>query len=217
LTSDFPSLSTIQDELTRIFQGKPKRVLSREGMVVAAVLIALFEKDQRPHVLLTKRSNEVEHHKGEISFPGGKLDDTDPSLLSCALRETEEEVGVDPLDVGVIGEMDDFYTVATNYVVAPFVGKIPYPYDFLPSEREIDEVLAVPLQIFFDPKKISFDNWTFNNETVRIVYYHWQGHTIWGATARILRSFTKILSGRAGLVAPTMNRMESRDFIAPPE
>lgn len=165
-------------------------------MVVAAVLITLFEMDDSPHVLLTKRSQEVEHHKGEISFPGGKLDDTDRDLLHCALRETEEEVGINPEDVSIIGEMDDFYTVATNYLVAPFVGKIPYPYEFHPSEREIDEVIAVPLSIFFDENRISFDTWYISGEAVKLVFYHWRGHTIWGATARMLRDFTKLLSGR---------------------
>lgn len=199
MNEDFPNLDTIETELTDILRRRPKTALSRDGMVVAAVLIALFEKNGAPHVLLTKRSQEVEHHKGEISFPGGKMDDDDPSLLSCALRETEEEVGIDPKDVNIIGEMDDFYTVATNYLVAPFVAKIPFPYEFSPSLREIDEVLAVPLDIFFDSNRVSFDTWTVNNERVQIVFYHWSGYTIWGATARILRSFTKMLSGRAGL------------------
>ena len=123
------NLPCFEDELTRALDARPRRVLPPEGMTIAAVLVPLFSVEGKRHVLLTKRSQAVEHHKGEISFPGGKLDPDDADLLSCALRETDEEVGIKPSDVRIIGELDDFYTVATRYVVAPFVGVIPYPYD----------------------------------------------------------------------------------------
>ena len=193
LISDLPRL---ESTLVDIFNGRSKQVLSRNGMVTAAVLIALFDKDGRPHVLLTKRSNKVEHHKGEISFPGGKLDDTDPDLLSCALRETFEELGVDPSDVRVLGEMDDFYTVATNYLVVPFVGVIPFPYHFTPSWREIDEVLCVPMDVFFDPDAMSAQTWMVHGAPLEVIFYQWEGRTIWGATARMLQGFAELVKMR---------------------
>jgi 8-oxo-dGTP pyrophosphatase MutT (NUDIX family) len=169
--------------LGHLLNCRTKTARSPDGLTVAAVLLALFNRDGEPHVLLTKRSEEVEHHKGEISFPGGKKDSTDDSLLHCALRETEEEVGVDPRHVRLAGELDDFYTVATLFVVTPFVGYIPYPYRFRPSAREIAEVLTVPLRIFFDPSRRNEETWHIKGEPVEIVSYRWKGHSIWGATA----------------------------------
>jgi 8-oxo-dGTP pyrophosphatase MutT (NUDIX family) len=189
----FPNLEFFELKLAQILSTRQKNDLPDDGMVTAAVLIALFSKDSEPHVLLTKRSNHVEHHKGEISFPGGKMDDTDPDLLSCALRETEEEVGICVEDVKILGEMDDFYTVATNYLVVPFVGVIPYPYEFRPSAREIEQVLCVPLRVFFDPTLVTHDTWTVLGKPLKMTFYHWKGHTIWGATARILENFTRLM------------------------
>ncbi len=186
-------LPCFEDELTRVLEERPRRVLSPDGMTIAAVLVPLFSVDGRRHVLLTKRSQAVEHHKGEISFPGGKLDPDDADLLSCALREADEEVGIVPGDVRVIGELDEFYTVASRYVVAPFVGVIPYPYEFRPSGREIAELLEVPLEVFFDPAYKSEDVWMFQGQSVPMVSYNWQGHVIWGATARILKHFAELV------------------------
>jgi 8-oxo-dGTP pyrophosphatase MutT (NUDIX family) len=182
-----------EQSLTRILNSRQKTVLPRLDFTVAAVLFPIYYKDGAPTVLLTRRSNHVEHHKGEISFPGGKMDDTDPDLLSCALRETAEEVGIRPEDVRILGELDDFYTVATSYLVVPFVGVLPYPYEFKPSAREIDEVLSVPLEIFFDPSRRSEETWHYRDMDIEVVFYKWQGHNIWGATARILKHFTELI------------------------
>lgn len=187
------NLPCFEDELTKALGAHPRKVLSSEGMIIAAVLVPLFSLEGRRHVLLTKRSQAVEHHKGEISFPGGKLDPEDADLLSCALRETDEEVGIKPADIRIIGELDDFYTVATRYVVAPFVGMIPYPYAFRPSGREIEGLLSVPLEVFFDPAYKSEDIWMFQGQSIPMVSYHWNGHVIWGATARILKHFAELI------------------------
>jgi 8-oxo-dGTP pyrophosphatase MutT (NUDIX family) len=182
-----------EDKLGTILTRRQKTVLPREGVVVAAVLLPLFKKDGDFEILLTKRSELVEHHRGEISFPGGKLDDTDPDLLYCALRETSEEVGVDPADVRVLGELDDFYTVATHFLVVPFVGVIPYPYQFTTNSREIDEVIGVPLDVFRDPDRRTEELWTLNGESLPVLSYRWRGYNIWGATARILDHFVQLI------------------------
>lgn len=167
--------------------------LPGDGLISAAVLVPLFEKEGSPHILLTKRSDQVEHHRGEISFPGGKLDPTDRNEEHCALRETSEEVGIKTADIRVIGELDDFYTVATKFRVSPFVGVIPYPYEFKTSEREIAGLLAVPLEVFFDPQRRSEDTWIIKGEPIEVISYRWNGHNIWGATARILKHMVELV------------------------
>lgn len=191
-----------ESELGRILTTRKKTVLPRGDKIVAAVLVPLFRKDGEVHVLLTKRSDAVEHHKGEVSFPGGKLDDDDVDLLHCALRETYEEVGILPSDVRIVGEMDDFYTVATSYLVVPFVGMIPYPYALTPSAREIDEVIGVPIEIFFDPSRRSTEIWHFNGTPLEIISYKWRGYNIWGATARILSKFAHLVEHHRVDVVP---------------
>jgi 8-oxo-dGTP pyrophosphatase MutT (NUDIX family) len=187
------TLPCFEEELTKMLGSRTKKELSPEGMITAAVLVPLFTKNGRRHVLLTKRSDFVEHHRGEISFPGGKLDLVDANFLTCALRETAEEVGVDPEHVRVVGELDDFYTVATGFLVVPFVGVIPYPYDFRPSAREIAGLLSVPLEIFFDPARRTEEKWIVKGEPIEVVSYRWHEHNIWGATARILKHFTELV------------------------
>jgi len=186
-------LPCFEDKLAEVLNSRRKKALAPNGTVTAAVLVPLFVKDGRRHVLLTKRSDMVEHHRGEISFPGGKLDPSDSDLMCCALRETAEEIGVAPEHVRMIGELDDFYTVATNFRVVPFVGIIPHPYNFVPSAREIAGLLSVPLNVFFDPARKSEAIWIFKGEPVEVISYEWEGHNIWGATARILKHFTELI------------------------
>jgi len=181
------------DYLITELKSRRKKSLPAGGLVTAAVLVPLFFQDGGIKVLLTKRSQLVEHHKGEISFPGGKMDKTDPDFLSCALRETSEEIGVYPGDVDVLGELDDFYTVATKFLVVPFVGMIPYPYDFRTSPREIDQLLGIPLEVFLDPEGRRETIMEFEGQPVTIVSYYWENYVIWGATARILSHFADIV------------------------
>lgn len=188
------NLDCLEKELARKLSSRSKNVLPVDGLIAAAVLVPLFAKDGEPHVLLTKRSELVEHHKGEISFPGGKLDPEDPDLCFCALRETEEEVGIDPRDVRIVGELDDFYTVATKFHVVPFVGVIPYPYEFRTSSREIAGLLGVPLKIFFEPERRTETICLIEGQIVEVLSYSWRGHNIWGATARIFKHFTEVIA-----------------------
>lgn len=187
-------LPCFERELERILNTRTKRTLPPDGMTIASVLVPLFKNNGMPHVLLTQRTNFVEHHKGEISFPGGKFDPTDVDFKSCALRETAEEIGVDPSHVKIVGELDDFYTVATGFLVVPFVGTIPYPYDFRPNAREIAGLLGVPLSIFFDPTARSEYTMVFRDQAVEVISYEWQGYNIWGATARILKHLTELIN-----------------------
>jgi 8-oxo-dGTP pyrophosphatase MutT (NUDIX family) len=160
----------------------------------AAVLVLLADYLGEAHVVLTRRTDTVEHHKGQISFPGGARHGEDEDLALTALRETWEEIGVHPHDVELIGRLDEIVTVS-NFRVAPFVGvlkRVPYP--FVPSPLEVAEVLEVPIRHLLDPANKVYESrvaWS-GGPTVSPAYW-WGGHRIWGATARMLERFLDLL------------------------
>ena len=160
----------------------------------AAVLIPLFFKEGQAHILFTKRTDKVEHHKGQISFPGGAKDPQDEDLLATALRETHEEMGINPEHIKILGRTDTFLT-NTNYLVTPYVGYFSYPYDYLINEDEISEVIEVPLLHLLDPE-------VFEQKMIERGGYKWDVHfyafgseSIWGVTGFLVSNFLSIVFG----------------------
>lgn len=170
----------------------PRLIEDRKAIFThAAVLIPIFRDRGAYGILFTKRSNKVEAHKGQISFPGGRVDKGDASLLDTALRETQEEIGLPRETVEVLGRMDDARTMSSNYVVHPFVGLIPYPYPFTLSSHEVEKLILVPFSLFFAPEKlvpVQYEDSTYQSLT-----YAYDGEVIWGATARIMQNLVNIL------------------------
>ena len=164
-------------------------------MMPASVMILLYFKDGEYFILLNKRSEEVEHHKGEISFPGGARDPEDRDSLETALRETEEEMGIKREDITVLGEMDEIVT-RSNFQVSVFTGTIEYPYKFTPSAIEIAEVLEFPVSALLDPANRRVETRWDSGETVTSYSYVHEEHVVFGATARILQSCIEILDDR---------------------
>jgi 8-oxo-dGTP pyrophosphatase MutT (NUDIX family) len=158
----------------------------------AAVLIPLFRNRGEYRILFTKRTDKVEVHKGQISFPGGRVDEEDASLVDTALRETQEEIGLPRKTVEVLGRTDDARTMASNYIVHPFVGLIPYPYPFDLSSREVKKLIQVPFSLFLAPEK--FIPVEYEGRTYQSLAYTYDGEVIWGATARIVRNLVEILT-----------------------
>lgn len=159
----------------------------------AAVLVAMYPKDGEYCVLLNKRSEEVEYHKGEISFPGGARDPEDNDFIDTALRETEEEMGIDRKDVTILGELDEVVT-RSNFHVKVFVGSIAYPYKFQPSAVEIAEVLEVPIPSLNDPSNFRIETHLEDGVPVTTRSYAYKEHLIFGVTARILQQFLEVLA-----------------------
>jgi len=158
----------------------------------AAVLVPLFEKEEDFHILLTKRTETVEYHKGQICFPGGGRHETDRDLKDTALRETFEEVGVKPEDVRVLGELDSIGTVSSNFLITPYVGVIPYPYEFQVSVDEIESLFEVPISELRDEKNYREEVYDLDGSIMTGFVFDYQGEVIWGATARILRQLIEI-------------------------
>jgi 8-oxo-dGTP pyrophosphatase MutT (NUDIX family) len=180
------------EKIQEILTARLKVHIHDEKYVRAAVLIPLFKKGQEYHLLFTRRTERVEHHKGQISFPGGRRDPTDPDLLATALREAEEEMGIRRKDVQILGELDDICTI-TDFCVAPFVGLIPYPYPFQVNPHEIEEVLEVPLSTLLDKAHFREEIRQKDGQPYPAFFYEYKHHTIWGATARILKQLLELL------------------------
>ncbi len=171
------------------------RKLSRvpeDGLKPAAVMVLLYRKQDAYCILLNKRSEGVEYHKGEISFPGGASDPEDAGPLDTALRETEEEMGISRTDVKVLGEMDEVAT-RSRFLVRVFAGTIDYPYDFNPSADEIAEVLEFPITALRDPNSRRVETHWQQGEAVNTCSYAYREHLVFGATARILQQFLGFL------------------------
>jgi 8-oxo-dGTP pyrophosphatase MutT (NUDIX family) len=180
------------DQLRDSLSHRQRRVIDDLPFSRAAVLVPLFEKEEDCHILFTKRTDQVTHHKGQISFPGGVFEKEDGKLERTALRETFEEIGLKERDIQLIGVLDDIVTI-TEFIVTPFVGIVPYPYPFQVSAIEIDELIEVPLTFLLDKRCFS-ERWVDEGNQKRIVYnYQYGRHAIWGATALILRQFLELL------------------------
>jgi 8-oxo-dGTP pyrophosphatase MutT (NUDIX family) len=181
------------DQIRNILASRQRRIIEHPPFSHAAVLVPLFQKSGGCHLLFTKRSEEVKYHKGEISFPGGVVDEEDSELISTALREASEEIGLKESDVQIVGVLDDIVTI-TEFIVTPIVGLFPYPYPFEVSEAEIAELIEVPLVSLLD------ENCFGEREILRgsrneVVYsYQYGKYIIWGATARILKQFLDLIS-----------------------
>ena len=163
-----------------------------EGLMPAAVMLLLYQKEGEYCVLLNKRSQQVEHHKGEMSFPGGARDPEDKDFVATALRETEEEMGIAREDVNILGRLDDIVT-RSNFGVKVFVGTIPYPYSFTPSEIEIAEVVEAPLSVLLDKANLRCETKWADDGPVTTFSYACGNHLVFGATAKILQQFLTIV------------------------
>lgn len=159
----------------------------------AAVLVPLYQSEGEWHVLLTERSNTVEHHKGQVAFPGGRVDVGDTSRVETALREAEEEVGLKPGHVTVLGQLDELLTTS-QYRITPVVGAFPWPYPFVLSAAEVVETFGVPLRWLADPAHLEVRQRAqpVVGLPLQVYYFRYPNHTIWGVTARIILNLLEV-------------------------
>jgi len=178
----------MKQRIEKILRHHKKRRIIDGNLKTSAVLIPLFRNEGQCYVLLTERSDDVVFHKGQVCFPGGAQEPSDSSLLQTALRESHEEIGLEAEDIEILGELDDIITFTSNYIISPFVALVPYPYSLKTNGREVKGTFSVPLSFLMDEDNFKRDSYA----------YEYEGHIIWGATARILRQFIDLLNSERG-------------------
>jgi 8-oxo-dGTP pyrophosphatase MutT (NUDIX family) len=183
----------MEKKIKEILACRGKACIQDPRLKRAAVLIPLFKKEGEYYVLFTRRTNQVAHHKGQISFPGGRQENKDKDLLDTALREAREEMGIAEKDVRILGELDDVCTATTDFCVSPFVALIPYPYPFRLNRQEVEEVIEAPLSLLLAEGKFRQELREREGEPFQVYFYQHQDHTIWGATAGILKQLLDLL------------------------
>ncbi len=159
----------------------------------AGVLILLYPQNGLLHFPLTRRPDSVEFHKGQIGLPGGSRENTE-SLRQAALREAQEEIGVEQSSVEVLGQLTSLYILPSNFCVQPFVGYTPCRPNFQIEEKEVAELIEAPLATLLDPASAHEEDWDIRGGTWRIPFYRFGPHKVWGATAMILAEFVALLT-----------------------
>jgi len=170
---------------------------SEKRLKNAAVLVPFVWFADEWHLVLTRRTEIVEHHKGQVSFPGGAGNSDETTPEETALREAEEEIGLKPEDVRLLGRLNDIITV-THYRVTSVAGVMPWPYPLRPEPAEVDRIFTIPLLWLSDR-----NNWSEQPFTPEgaprsfpvVIYHSYDGEVLWGASARIVQIFLKVLKG----------------------
>ena len=182
--------------LHSVLKAHPPRHVTLEGTRHAAVLIPIVAVPS-PTLIFTVRTETLSSHKGQISFPGGSIDPGDASPEAGALRETNEEIGLDPSKVRVLGELDSFPTFVSGYVVSPFVGWLDEPPELTRNPGEVAEILMVPVADLVEDirREAGFEH---EGRTYPTEAWVWKDRVIWGVTARVIRQFLERLA-EAGL------------------
>lgn len=183
----------LRERVAEILASRRPREEAPPGFRRAAVLLPLYETGAGPHFLLTKRTELVPTHKGQVSFPGGGFQHADGDLLTTALRESEEEIGLRPEDVAVVGVLDDTVTAASAHVVRPFVGFVPHPYAYRLDSFEIERLVHLPLRRLTEPDGFREEIWERDGRPYSVFFHEHDGQTIWGLTARILKHFVEVV------------------------
>jgi len=182
-------MEDMKQRLKQNFSLRQARHIVATNRVPAAVLLPIYRKQGQYYVLFTKRTERVKEHKGEISFPGGAYQEGDATLMNTALRECAEEIGLEADDIEILGELDDTFTITSNYVISPFVGFISWPYTLKLDRWEIEELIEIPISALLDEDCAHEETEIIDGEVVTSYSYYYQGRIIWGATARILNQF----------------------------
>ena len=192
-------MADLSDKLRKNLQKQPPQLRAEWDARPAAVLVPIYQDENEDwHVLYTRRTDELEEHRGQVSFPGGLIEDGDGNAQQAALREAFEELGIRPDDVEILGALDSLLTV-TQFQIEPIVGRIPWPYQFNISTREVAKVFGVPVNWLSNPENIElqYRQAVVPGRNIPVFAFRpYLDETIWGATARITLNLLERVRGR---------------------
>jgi 8-oxo-dGTP pyrophosphatase MutT (NUDIX family) len=188
----------MEQRLREVLSQRQRQHIIDAELVPSAVLVPIYYKQGQYYILFIKRTERVREHKGQISFPGGACQEDDGTLVDTALRECAEEIGLMAEEVEVLGELDDIPTETSSYIISPFIGLIPWPYQFKVDGWETEEIIEVPISALMDKDCLRQETEIIGGRAVTSYFYHYQGRVIWGATAGILHQFLDIFAQVVG-------------------
>ncbi|MBZ5589213.1 MAG: CoA pyrophosphatase [Acidobacteriia bacterium] len=183
------------DEVERLLAARPvRRRPPDEELIASAVLVPLYVAAGSLWAVLTRRSDSLPNHGGQLAFPGGAVEEGDEDEVATALREAHEELGVDPSVVVVLGQLDDVRT-PSGFMISPVVGALPAPLALRPSSEEVAEIVPVALAYLANPEAVETEELLVGRERITSPVFHYRGHRVWGATARIISDLVSRLTG----------------------
>jgi 8-oxo-dGTP pyrophosphatase MutT (NUDIX family) len=183
----------VSDKIATILKSRIPQNIVGPRYKPAAVLMPIQEREDGDYLVLTKRAEDLNHHRGQVAFPGGRVDVNDRGELESALRESHEEIGIDPSHVRVLGRLDQV-TAAADFVVTPFVGIIPAVYEFHLNPIETAAVVSVPIAALMEPQAVKVADY-LSSHGEPVYHFYFNGWDIWGATARIIVQFLDLVYG----------------------
>lgn len=194
IETDSPSLRDYLARLRRKLADPASVPLPLPGAKrkAAAVLLPLIERAEGLHLLYTRRSDRLSSHRGQVAFPGGRFDHRDPHLMAAALRETHEEIGIEPRAIEILGSFEGRTTRATEIFVTPFVGLVHEPFVLRPDPKEVAEIFEVPLAALRDRRYRGHHDWRINGAPARQPAILYGGQTIWGLTYYLTLRFLEL-------------------------
>ncbi len=181
------------DDIRTFFSFFQRKEAGHHTLTSAGVLVPLLMRERELHVLLTQRTEEVAHHKGQVSFPGGMKEENDANIQETALREAEEEIGVHRRDVEILGILDDFCT-PSGFCITPVVCFLPQIPSFILNRTEVSSIFDLQISFFLDPHHERVEKRIRSGMPADVYFYHYGNYEIWGATANILRTFLHALA-----------------------
>ncbi len=167
--------------------------INKTKFLDSAVIMLLFYHLNKLHFCLIKRSMKLKYHPGQISFPGGKIEKGESDYTVTALREANEEIGLNPKDVEIIGYMSNVYIPVSNFMIHPVLAYSEYKPILKANESEVDEIISLPIYEFFNPVNITEEILKTGNSTIKTPCYKINSHIIWGATAMLISEFCELI------------------------